>query len=111
MRYVLRADASRRIGSGHVMRSSAIAEELITRGEEVVFVGQISNLKWVKDRILTLGFSEIYENSIEMVANCDSDLLILDSYEIPILDAFITPINWFKIVSIVDEKHQIICAT
>ena len=39
MRYVLRADASESIGAGHVMRSSAIAEELIARGENVVFVG------------------------------------------------------------------------
>ena len=44
MRYVLRADASKILGAGHVMRSSAIAEELITQGAEVVFVGEISDL-------------------------------------------------------------------
>ena len=47
MRYVLRADASQSMGSGHVMRSSAIAEELIARGEDVVFVGQISEIPWL----------------------------------------------------------------
>ena len=43
MRYVLRADAPEFIGAGHVMRSSAIAEELIARGENVIFVGQVSD--------------------------------------------------------------------
>ena len=49
MGYVLPTDASPTIGSGHVMRSSAIAEELIAWGEKVVFVGQISNLLWVRE--------------------------------------------------------------
>ena len=86
MRYVLRADASQAIGSGHVMRLSAIAEELIARGEEVIFVGSISNLPWVEDRIAELGFSEICENEKEFTPKSDSDVLILDSYQIPIND-------------------------
>ena len=60
MRYVLRADASQTIGAGHVMRSSAIAEELIARGKEVLFIGKISNLPWVENRISGLGFTEIH---------------------------------------------------
>ena len=44
MRHVLRADASQRIVAGHFMRSTAIAEVLIVRGEDVVFGGQISGL-------------------------------------------------------------------
>jgi hypothetical protein len=41
------------------MRSSANAEELIARGEKVVFVGQISYLLWVTERKMDLGFIEI----------------------------------------------------
>jgi spore coat polysaccharide biosynthesis predicted glycosyltransferase SpsG len=59
MTYVIRADASPTIGSGHVMRSSANAEELIARGEKVVFVGLISYLLWVTERKMDLGFIEI----------------------------------------------------
>jgi spore coat polysaccharide biosynthesis predicted glycosyltransferase SpsG len=104
MRYVLRADASQAIGSGHVMRLSAIAEELIARGEEVIFVGSISNLPWVEDRIAELGFSEICENEKEFTPKSDSDVLILDSYQIPINDPFIDHSRWLKIVAIVDEQ-------
>ena len=103
MRYVLRADASQSIGSGHVMRSSAIAEELIARGEEVVFVGQISEIPWLAWRINTLGFSEIHSVEKEFISNPEGDVLILDSYVIPVDEAFIQPNKWRAIVAIADE--------
>lgn len=104
MRYVLRADASKSIGAGHVMRSSAIAEELIARGENVVFVGEISGLPWVKERIASLGFTKIYDYPSEFISKPDSDVLILDSYEISINDNFITAESWLHIVAIIDQK-------
>lgn len=104
MRYVLRADASQSMGSGHVMRSSAIAEELIARGEDVVFVGKISGLSWVEERIASLGFTGIYNNSSRFISNPESDILLLDSYEVAINDAFIAAKNWFRIVALVDEQ-------
>ena len=103
MRYVLRADASQLIGAGHVMRSSAIAEELIARGEDVVFVGQITGLPWVAERIASLGFANIYDSPNHFFSNNSSDVLLLDSYEIDIDDNFIAPENWFQIVAIVDD--------
>ena len=103
MRYVLRADASQSIGSGHVMRSSAIAEELIARGENVVFVGQISDLPWVEERIASLGFTHIHNNPSGFISNLKSDVLLLDSYEISVNDTFINPVNWLHIAAIVDE--------
>jgi spore coat polysaccharide biosynthesis predicted glycosyltransferase SpsG len=99
----MRADASRSIGAGHVMRSSGIAEELIARGEDVVFVGQITDLNWVMDRIASLGFKCIYNESADFISNPTSDILILDSYDIPKNDSFITPKNWVNIIAIVDE--------
>ena len=104
MRYVLRADASESIGAGHVMRSSAIAEELIARGENVVFVGQISGLPWVEERIASLGFTMIHDYPSEFISKPESDVLILDSYEISINDNFIAPESWLHIVVIVDGK-------
>jgi len=104
MRYVLRADASDLTGSGHVMRLSAIAEELIARDEEVSFVGSISNLSWVEDQIAELGFSEICGNPKEFVSKSDSDVLILDSYQIPLDDPFIDHSRWLKIIAVVDEQ-------
>ena len=104
MKYILRADASREIGAGHVMRSSAIAEELISRGKDVVFVGQVSGLPWVMERLGSLGFLAIQSSPINLEIDSASDVLILDSYEVPVEDDFISPQKWHKIISIVDEN-------
>ena len=85
------------------MRSSAIAEELIARGENVIFVGQISGLPWVEERIASLGFTYIYNEPSGFISNPDSDVLLLDSYEIDRDDAFITPEKWLHIVAMVDQ--------
>ena len=103
MRFVFRADASLKIGSGHVMRSSAIAEEVIARGIPTVFTGTIAELPWVSKRIHGLGFDEVVEETIGFISDPDNDILILDSYKIPIDDAFIQPSRWKAIVSIFDE--------
>jgi spore coat polysaccharide biosynthesis predicted glycosyltransferase SpsG len=103
MRYVFRADASQSIGAGHVMRSTAIAEELIARGKDVVFVGEISELPWVKERITTLGFTDVFTETSEYLSSSKSDILLLDTYLIDINDAFISPENWLHVIVIVDE--------
>lgn len=104
MRYVLRADASQSIGAGHVMRSSAIAEELIARGENVIFVGQISELLWLVDRTNRLGFSQVISEPAGFDANADTDVLILDSYTVPLDDAFIQQSKWKAVATIVDDQ-------
>jgi spore coat polysaccharide biosynthesis predicted glycosyltransferase SpsG len=103
MRYVVRADASKIVGAGHAMRSSAIAEELIEQGEEVVFVGNVSELDWVQERILQLGFIETYSDSSDFIANPNNDVLILDSYNLAIKDQFVAHQNWYRIIVIADE--------
>ena len=89
MRFVFRADASKTIGAGHVMRSSAIAEEAISRGVPCLFVGKISELDWVRERIRGLGFMQVFENTSEFVPDKNQDILIIDSYEIPADHEFI----------------------
>jgi spore coat polysaccharide biosynthesis predicted glycosyltransferase SpsG len=103
MRFIFRADASKEIGSGHVMRCSVLAEEAISRGYETIFVGTISDLDWVSARILNLGFSSLIEKEEDFVVNPETDILILDSYEISELSPFISPTNWRYILSISDE--------
>ena len=103
MRYVFRADASQSIGAGHVMRSSAIAEELIARGKDVIFIGETSELPWVKERITNLGFTDVFTETSEYLSNSKSDVLLLDTYLIDIDDAFISPENWLHVIVIVDE--------
>ena len=102
MRYVIRADASLDIGAGHVMRSSAIAEELIHQGEEVIFVGTVSGLDWIENRIRELGFALIYDSPNQFFSDEKTDVLILDSYTIDKNDPFLTKSSWNKIIAIVD---------
>jgi spore coat polysaccharide biosynthesis predicted glycosyltransferase SpsG len=103
MRFVIRADASAKIGAGHVMRCCAIAEELIDRGQKVVFVGETKSLPWVQERVSALGFSGIYADPEQFHSDPKSDMLILDSYEIDPGDSFISPVHWRGIVAIVDD--------
>jgi spore coat polysaccharide biosynthesis predicted glycosyltransferase SpsG len=103
MRFVIRADASAKIGAGHVMRCCAIAEELIDRGQNVVFVGETKSLPWVQERVRALGFSEIYSDTEYFRSDPKSDVLILDSYEVDPGDSFISAANWRRVVAIVDD--------
>lgn len=102
MRIIFRADASREIGSGHVMRSSVLAEEAIYRGFECIFVGRVSDLDWVSERIANLGFSQVISDEYSFQANRGSDVLVLDSYSIPVSSLFIAKENWRLVLSICD---------
>jgi spore coat polysaccharide biosynthesis predicted glycosyltransferase SpsG len=103
MRYVFRADASLEIGSGHVMRTSAIAEEVIARGLNAVFVGEVSDLPWVSERIQNLGFREVILDPRTFNADSKTDILILDSYTLDLKDNFINVNSWYRIVTIFDD--------
>lgn len=103
MRFIIRADAYRMSGAGHVMRSSVIAEELVDRGHEVYFVGNLDEIPWVREYISDLGFKGIYTPNDHFSTNYITDTLILDSYEISITDPFIQPKNWRKILVLVDD--------
>ena len=104
MRFVFRADAYANSGAGHVMRTSALAEELIANNCEVVFIGNSSEIPWVQQYISTLGFYQIFDNSTQFTPNPKTDVLILDSYILLPTDPFISPNNWFKIVAFVDDS-------
>jgi spore coat polysaccharide biosynthesis predicted glycosyltransferase SpsG len=85
------------------MRSSAIAEELIARGEEVIFVGDYSEVHWLASRIRTLGFSQILSVNGGFISDPETDVLILDSYIVPIEDDFIQQKKWKGVVALVDD--------
>lgn len=106
MRLVFRADASPLVGSGHVMRLSAIAEEAISQGIETVFLGRISNVDWLQSRIAVLGFSQICLPE-DFSPDSESDFLILDSYHVQVNDSLINGGNWKKVVAITDELTPI----
>lgn len=102
MRLVFRADASRQIGSGHVMRITAIAQEAISRGIECHFVGRISDLEWVSEYVQNLGFASIVDKEDSWIANCLEDVLVLDSYTTSLDSQYSNPRNWTLLVCIAD---------
>lgn len=104
MRFVFRADASHSIGTGHVMRVSAIAEEAINRGIKCTFIGKIDGVPWLEKRILELGFEKIICNEADFDLRETEDILILDTYHLPIENQFLHRSNWKLIVLLIDPK-------
>ena len=103
MRLVFRADASREMGTGHVMRSSALAEEAISRGIECFFVGQLGGISWLEARIQGLGFSGILRSEGEFLSLPTDDVLVLDSYVIDPGNPFVQNNNWLAVVNVADN--------
>ena len=85
------------------MRSSVLAEEASSRGFECIFVGSILDLDWVSERTEKLGFSQVLPNHDGFEPDSESDVLILDSYSIPITDQFIAKKNWKLVLNISDQ--------
>lgn len=85
------------------MRSSVLAEEAISRSFECIFVGSILDLGWVSERIAKLGFSQVHASEDSFEPDSESDVLILDTYSLPISNPFIARKNWKLVLSICDE--------
>jgi spore coat polysaccharide biosynthesis predicted glycosyltransferase SpsG len=103
MRIVFRADASRQIGAGHVMRVSTIAQEAIARGYECHFVGTTSELSWVDKYLRQLGFKSLNQNVNSFDTNFHNEILVLDSYTIPLDSPFNKPNIWQMVVCVSDQ--------
>jgi spore coat polysaccharide biosynthesis predicted glycosyltransferase SpsG len=99
MRVIFRADATPSIGTGHVMRCWAIAEELASRGWQVEWQGAIE-VPWLFATLATAGWPVSHPGSIE------ADLVVVDSYSLDpayrqdLLDRRI------PVVAIVDHYHD-----
>lgn len=102
MRLVFLSSASPAIGAGHVMRSSAIAEEAVGQGIECAFIGSIEGLDWLERRVRALGFSHV-GSLADYKSNPNSDVLILDSYDLDPSNFQIQPLLWKKIVVLADD--------
>ena len=103
MRLVFRADASPEMGTGHVMRSSAIAEEAMSRGIECIFVGDVHGLPWLEKRVNELGYSRCLPSTEIYQFLGHEAVLILDSYEIDPNSTWLDQDKWLALVSISDE--------
>jgi spore coat polysaccharide biosynthesis predicted glycosyltransferase SpsG len=84
MKIVLRADAGRDRGTGHVMRCLTLAEPLLDRGHEVVILGDIAGVEWLDEYVDAMGIPRIPTAqdalSADELAAFGADRLVVDSY-------------------------------
>lgn len=100
VRLVVKADATRVMGTGHVMRSCVIAESAISVGIKTIFIGNLDGIEWLKVKIQKIGFIQIMSDFSSFVLNESEDVLILDSYDIS--DSWLLELNWLGKIVIVD---------
>lgn len=81
MRVVLRADATRAIGAGHVMRCWALAEEFQARGWQVSWQGTV-NVPWVAALFAEQGWvvEPVLGRDGGVLEDGSADLVVVDSY-------------------------------
>lgn len=83
-----RCDLSPVVGAGHAMRSMALGEEFVRRGNRAVFVCNTAGLPWVSDRLVELGVSVVPDppDAAELprlFERLSADLVVFDSYTLP----------------------------
>jgi len=103
MKIVFRTDASNEIGTGHVMRCSAIIEEAVSRNIECVVIGRMGGLDWLETHLKTIGSARVEEES-DFQITPGKDVLIIDSYNLPITGSFIQEQNWKLVATISDRE-------
>lgn len=84
----VRCDLGPVVGAGHAMRSIALSEEILRRGNHVVFVCDVGGLSWVADRLTQLEILVVPDpiDVAELPALFESlgaDLVVFDSYTLP----------------------------
>jgi spore coat polysaccharide biosynthesis predicted glycosyltransferase SpsG len=102
MNFVFRIDASRSIGTGHIMRCLPIIEEAVDRGIPCELIGTVSEIDWLIRKIERVNIKiTCVDVAIQHIPKKDS-ILIVDSYSIDINEPIIQEKNWKKVISISD---------
>jgi spore coat polysaccharide biosynthesis predicted glycosyltransferase SpsG len=103
MRLVVRADGSEKIGAGHIMRTSSVAQEMLALGIEVVYVGNISKIPWLRLYLENLGIKAIYEHEELYIHAERHEILLIDSYTESSNSKFLQKSDWYKVAVLGDS--------
>ncbi|TDD27240.1 spore coat protein [Kribbella turkmenica] len=87
VRIGVRCDVGPRRGIGHVMRSLALAEELVGRGAELVFVCDSHTVPWADEQIRSRGIPveaavRSPQEHLDLFARLRLDAVVFDSYDL-----------------------------
>ncbi|MGJ3510078.1 PseG/SpsG family protein [Enemella sp. A6] len=87
MKIALRCDCSPTMGTGHVIRSLALAEEFLARGDEVVMLGSTNGMAWPEQQIAARGLrmmpaAEEPDAFVAQLRELGVDAVDLDGYEL-----------------------------
>ena len=108
MKVAIRADAGPIQGSGHVMRCRTLAEKLLSLGSTVTFYSSIQGIPWLNDSLAAMNIEVIpvkkNELAITELAGKNFDLVVVDSYEIPV-DKINELATKVPVLAIVDEPN------
>jgi spore coat polysaccharide biosynthesis predicted glycosyltransferase SpsG len=81
----MRCDAGAATGVGHLVRSVALAEEFVARGDEVLFLSNLGELGWAHRQLTVRGLPLVPgpstpETLLAAVEEHRIDLIVIDSY-------------------------------
>lgn len=103
----IRCDAGRGIGVGHLVRCVALAEELLSRGVEVQFIGDTGGLPFVERQLRSRGLAslaapESAQGHVDLARDNQLDVVVVDSYTLPPQVTSALMAAGFPVVAIVD---------
>ena len=66
-------------------------------------MGSLGGIDWIKQHLMQPGITHVAHLDFSQISK-DNDVLVIDSYELPVTDPFIQPVYWKSVVSIADEE-------
>ncbi|WP_345395897.1 hypothetical protein [Nonomuraea salmonea] len=103
----IRCDAGARSGVGHLVRCVALAEELVARGVEVVFLGEVRDSPWGRAQLDGRGLPLVPaphepEKLAALARGLGFDAVVLDSYELAPATGSVLRAAGLPVLAIVD---------